>query len=149
MPRMEWNLHVDRSPEDVYAYLADFSKHGEWSPKPFSIEPISGGPTAVGSTFASVGWIPGDKDHANTVEVTAADPGKVLTFVAHDKGGDFTNSFELSTEGSGTQVHRIMDMPPPTGAMKLVMPMARAFIVKPAVQKGLDLLKTNLESAAS
>ena len=54
-----FTITIDRTPEDVFDYLADVSRHAEWSPKPYRVEGTSG-PVKVGDTFASIGTIPGD-----------------------------------------------------------------------------------------
>jgi len=53
-----WNVDVQRSAEETFAYLLDVSKHGEWSPKPFTVEGLSAGPVTQGATFTSYGVIP-------------------------------------------------------------------------------------------
>jgi len=40
------------------------------------VDLVSGEPGAVGARYRSVGVIPGDKDHANDVEITEVVPGK-------------------------------------------------------------------------
>jgi hypothetical protein len=39
MSAWTWTATVNRRPEVVFAYLTDMSRHGEWSPRPYSIEP--------------------------------------------------------------------------------------------------------------
>lgn len=145
--KLEWTARIDRSPADVYAYLADFSKHKEWSPKPLEIKALTEGPTMVGSKFHSSGWIPGKPHNENDVEVTAADPGKRLTFNAIEKGQTFVNDWVLTTEGSGTKVGRTLVTPEMKGALKVFFPVIASAVVKPAGRKNMEMLKANLESA--
>jgi uncharacterized protein YndB with AHSA1/START domain len=147
---LQWTLQIDRSPADVYAYLADFTKHPEWSPKPYSVEILTDGPIGVGTKLRSKGELPGSKKaHDNEVTVTAADPGKKLAFTAVEDGQTFVNTFDLTANAAGTQLVRTLEFPEMKGALKLAFPMVKALVVKPAVQKGLNMLKANLESGAS
>src|SRR6185436_14917050 len=45
----------------VWALVSDLDTHASWSPKPYTVEWLSGEPNQVGSRFRSVGWVPGDK----------------------------------------------------------------------------------------
>ena len=54
----------------VWALVSDLGTHASWSPKPYTVEWLSGEPNQVGSRFRSVGWVPGDKHHVNEGEIT-------------------------------------------------------------------------------
>lgn len=146
--KFEWTIQIDRSPADVYEYLADFSKHHEWSPKPLEIQALTEGPTRVGSRFHSSGWIPRKPHNENEVEVTAADPGQHLTFDAVEKGETFVNDYALTASDGGTRVDRSLTTPELKGAMKFVFPVIGAVLVKPGGTKNMEMLKANLESGS-
>jgi uncharacterized protein YndB with AHSA1/START domain len=143
-----WTVTVHRSPEVVFAYLTDMSRHGEWSPKPYRIEPVGGdGAATVGARFRSVGWIPGDKQHENDVEITRVDPPTRFGFTAYEKGQPFTHDFVLTPAAEGTRVERTVDSPEPTGFLRVVYPLVWALVIKPAVQKDLDSFRARCEAA--
>lgn len=135
---------IDRTPEVVFAYLADVGKHAEWSPKPFRVEGHTG-PVKAGDTFTSIGAIPGDKNHRNDVTVTDCVPPQRLVLDSQEKGEHFVNTFELVAEGSGTKLTRTMETPPPPFPLSVVFPLIMAAVIRPDVQKGLSKLKENLE----
>lgn len=137
---------VARPPAEVFGYLTDVSRHAEWSPKPFRVEGVDG-PVTKGSTFTSYGWVPRDSDHKNEVEVTECDPPSRLVLRSTEGDQYFLNTFEVSAEGAGAKVVRTMDMPSPGGVIGAVMPLFIAGFIKPAVQKGMNMLKANLEKA--
>lgn len=137
---------IDRSPEDVFDYIADVSRHAEWSPKPFRVEG-STGPVKVGDTFASVGAIPGDKNHRNEVTVTECSPPRRLVLDSLEKNEHFINTFELEPQGSGTRLTRTMDAPRPPFPVSVLFPLIMAAFIRPDVQKGLRNLKAKLESS--
>ena len=52
---IERQITINASLEKVFAYLADFTRHGEWAAHPLRIEQASQGPVGVGTSFTSVG----------------------------------------------------------------------------------------------
>jgi|SwirhisoilCB2_FD_contig_51_13848045_length_506_multi_2_in_0_out_0_1 uncharacterized protein YndB with AHSA1/START domain len=140
------SVSINKSPAEVFAYLSDVSKHAEWSPKPYRVEGTSG-PVQTGDTFASVGTIPGDKNHRNEVTVTECSPPNRLVLDSAEKGQHFINTFELTPEGAGTLLTRSMDTPKPPFPLSLVFPLILSAVIKPDVQKGLNNLKANLEKS--
>jgi uncharacterized protein YndB with AHSA1/START domain len=136
---------VDRPAEEVFDYLADVTRHAEWSPKPYRVEGLTG-PVAVGTTFTSYGWIPGDKEHRNDVTVTALDRPHHLVLTSAEKGEQFVNTFTLTRRGDATEVERVMDMPRPGGVTGLLFPVLVPTFLRPAVAKGLRMLKARLEA---
>jgi hypothetical protein len=77
--------------------------------------------------------------------VTANEPPSRFELTATDDSGEWMNRYELSPEGSGTVVTKTMVGPPPKGVGKVVFPVVFAVLVRPGVQKGLDLLKAKVE----
>jgi len=135
---------INRPPDVVFDYIADVSKHSEWSPKPFRAEGTSG-PVKTGDTFSSVGTIPGDKNHRNEVTVTECSPPRRLVLDSLEKDEHFINTFELAADGAGTRVTRIVDAPKPGFPLSVVFPLIMAGFVRPDVNKGLSNLKGILE----
>jgi uncharacterized protein YndB with AHSA1/START domain len=141
---MTWTTSIARPPDIVFAYLADVTKHGEWSPKPYRVEGASGLVT-TGDTFTSIGTMPYEKNHRNDVTVTECSPPSRLRLDAEEKGEHFINTFELRAEGGSTVLTRTMDVPKPGGLAGAAFPIIKALFIKPDVQKGLDKLKVILE----
>jgi uncharacterized protein YndB with AHSA1/START domain len=139
-----FDVTIDRAPEVVFDYIADVSKHSEWSPKPYRVEG-STGPVKAGDAFTSIGVIPGDRNHRNDVTVTECTPPRRLVLDSVEKGQHFINTFELTAEGSGTRVTRTVDAPRPPFPISVVFPLIMVAFVKPDVQKGLRTLKATLE----
>lgn len=146
-----WTTHIDRGPEDVFAYLSDIETHHEWSPKTYRAEKTSDGPIGVGTTYKTWGWLPGKPEHENHVTIMAYDPGKRFAFNALDPSGPVTipSDFVLSAEAGGTRVDRTMTMPKPNGFQGVIWPVLFPMLVKPAIQKNLNMLKGKLEEHAA
>jgi uncharacterized protein YndB with AHSA1/START domain len=86
-----WSIHVDRSPQEVFDYLADLGRAAEWSPKTYRIEGLADGPVHEGTTFTSYGWVPKDADHRNDVEITEFVSPSRLRMVSRERGGETVN----------------------------------------------------------
>src|ERR1041385_2767846 len=140
-----WTVTINRPPSVVFDYLADITKHAEWSPKPYRVEGASG-PIAAGDRFTSIGSMPGDKNHRNDVTVTACSSPSRLVLDAEERGEHFISTFDLQARESGTLLTRTMDAPKPSGLLAIVFPLIMAVVLRPDVQKGLDNLKSILES---
>lgn len=140
------SVDINRPPDAVFDYLADVTKHGEWSPKPLRIEGIEPGAVKPGDTFTSYGVIPGDKKHRNDVTVTEVTAPSRLVLESADKGATFVNTFTLQAAGAGTTVTRTMDMPSPPFPVSVLFPLIKAGVIQPDVRKGLQKLKGNLEA---
>jgi uncharacterized protein YndB with AHSA1/START domain len=137
---------VDRKPEEVFSYLADVSRHAEWSPKAWRAEGLTGGPLAVGSKWVSYGVIPGDPERRNDVEVTEYQAPSRLVFVSQDqKEGEFMSTFVLTPADGGTRVERTLDMPKPGGFMGLLFPVLKPTYLRPYLQKSMNLFKQRAE----
>lgn len=139
-----FTVTIDRAPDVVFDYIADVSKHAEWSPKPYRVEGTAG-PVKVGDTFTSIGTIPGDKNHRNEVTVTECAAPRRLVLDSEEKGEHFINTFELVAEGSGTRLTRTIDAPQPPFPLSVLFPLIMVAFIKPDVNKGLRNLKSNLE----
>jgi uncharacterized protein YndB with AHSA1/START domain len=99
-------IHIEASPEKVYAMISDVTRMGEWSPETHTCEWIEGatGP-AVGARFKGSNKR-GILRWSTKPTVTVADPGKEFafdvgkdtrwsyTFAPKDGGTDLTESFE-------------------------------------------------------
>ena len=133
MPTLITSVVVQRPPQEVFDYLTDVSRHGEWSPKPYRVEGEPGTLTK-GTKFSSVGYIPGDKEHCNEVEVTECDPPSRVTWETNEKEGHFVNTFVLTTEGMETKVERTFVIPKPKGVMAALFPVFLPLYVKPQVE---------------
>ena len=146
--KAQLSVDVKRTPDEVFAYLADVRRHAEWSPKAYRVEGIEG-PIEMGSTFTSYGWVPKDADHRNDVEVTVFEPSRRIQFTAREKGESFLNTYELrAAVGGGTRIDRTVDMPTPDGAAGMFFPLILGGFIKPATNKGMKMLKAKLESGA-
>ncbi|MEO8330194.1 MAG: SRPBCC family protein [Candidatus Nanopelagicales bacterium] len=141
-----WTIETEVSPEVAFEYLSDVGRHAEWSPKPYRVDPVPELPLQQGVAYQSYGAVPGDKDHANQVEVTLVDAPHRLVLTCSDKGEQYVHQFDIASFGGGSRITRTVEAPRPTGFVRLIFPLIFAMFINPEVSKGMKMLKANLTS---
>ncbi len=141
-----FSVTIQSPPETVWPWIAQLDKHAEWSPKPYRVELVSGEPNTVGSRYRSVGWVPGDKNHANDVEITDVITNSRFALLAHEASGTFENTYDLRPSGSGTEVTFHLVFPQMQGVAAFLLPVLFPLTAKPDNRKRLALLKTKVEA---
>src|SRR4029079_15929969 len=63
-------VEIAKSPQEVFAYLDDLSRHGEWQTQIESVEVLTDGPTRVGSRAIDTRRVPGGRQKI-TYAITA------------------------------------------------------------------------------
>ena len=142
-------IEIARSPEDVFAYIDQVTRHPEWQESLVSARLVTEGPLRVGSKIAEVRKV-GPREQAASYEITERDPPRTFAFRGLDgpirpsgKGlvepvGDGSSSrvtFELELTG-----HGLMG--------KALLGLARSQAAK-QVPKDQQRLKEQLESGAA
>ena len=145
----EVTVTIDAPPERVWPWVADLGKHGEWSPKPYSVEWIEGEPNAVGSRYRSVGEIPNDKHHVNEGEIVESHPTDRFVLHAHDKEGDYANTFTLKPAGSSTEVTILLEFEKMHGMAAMMVPIIFPLVGKKDMRDRMAMLKQKVEAASS
>jgi uncharacterized membrane protein len=72
-------VEIAKSPQEVFAYLDDLSRHGEWQRQIESVEVLTEGPTRVGSRAVDTRRTPGGRQRI-TYEITEHDPPRRAVF---------------------------------------------------------------------
>ena len=130
----------------VWPWVSDITKHSQWSPKPYSVELVSGISGTVGSKYRSIGFVPpAEKNHQNDVVLTEIVPNTKVVFTAHDSNGYFLNTFKLETVGSGTLVTFQHDFPKMKGVARILLPILLPLTGKKDATIRLGLLKARAE----
>jgi uncharacterized protein YndB with AHSA1/START domain len=139
------SIEIERSPEDVFAYLDQLERHGEWQSGIDETRVETEGPTRVGSRAVDTRKVPGGP-RAVTYEVTEHDPPRKVAFRGVD--GPVrpvgTVTVEPVGDGSRTRVSLALDFQG-HGLGKLFAPFARRQAAK-EVPQDQARLKERLES---
>jgi uncharacterized protein YndB with AHSA1/START domain len=134
---------ISATPAAVFAYVADLTKHGEWSANPLTVAAVSTSPAMVGNHYRSTAVVRGI---TFTAELTVTDyqaPTR-FAFDGHDSTGKFSHRFTFTPVGSGTKVTRRIDftLSPRQWLMFWVLYFP---VRRPALHQALRLLKRRLE----
>jgi uncharacterized membrane protein len=73
------SIEINRSPQDVFAYLDDLGKHGEWQEQIVSTHVETDGPTRVGTRATDKRRLPGGTRDI-TYEITEHNPPRKTSF---------------------------------------------------------------------
>ena len=141
------SIEITRSPSDVFAYLDDLSRHGEWQEQIVSAEPLGDGPTRVGTRSTEQRRM-GRRVQEVTYEVTEHDPPRAVAFRGVDGPVRVVGraTIEPVGDGSNSRVSLVLDFEG-HGIGKLLAPLARSQARK-QVPKDQQRLKERLESGA-
>jgi uncharacterized membrane protein len=141
------SIEIARRPDDVFAYLDDLARHGEWQEQLISAQKLGDGPTQVGTKSTEKRRM-GKREMTTTYEVTEHDPPRVFAF--HGIDGPVRAIGRATVEplagGSSSRVSLVLDFEG-HGFGKLLVPLARSQSRK-QVPKDQQRLKERLESAA-
>jgi uncharacterized membrane protein len=72
-------VEIAKSPQEVFAYLDDLARHGEWQTQIESVELLTDGPTRVGTRAVDTRRVPGGRQKI-TYEITEHDPPRKAAF---------------------------------------------------------------------
>jgi uncharacterized membrane protein len=139
------SIEIARSQADVFAYLADLARHGEWQDSITSVRVGTEGPTRVGTRATEVRKM-GNREQSVTYEITEHDPPRMFAFRGVDGPLRVAGRaiVEPVGDGTGSQVVLELDFEPHGLVGRLVAPMARKQAAK-EVPRTQQKLKSLLE----
>jgi uncharacterized membrane protein len=146
MAHIATSVEIARSPEDVFAYVADLPRHPEWQDGLVSVTVETDGPSRVGTRVIHRRKL-GPKTVATTSEITAYDPPRVLGFRGIDGPIRGEGSQRVEPVGDGSRVLFEMELEG-YGLGKLMLPMARRQAAR-QVAASHQKLKRILEGAVA
>jgi uncharacterized protein YndB with AHSA1/START domain len=142
-----FDVTIQAPPEKVWALVADIGTHASWSPKDYSMRWIAGEPNDIGSTFHSIGSIPGNRHNENDVEITERVEPTRFAFRATDPQGVFFNEWDLQPVGDdATKVTLTLTFPKLHGMPAVMAPILFPLVGKADLRKRMLLLKQAVET---
>jgi uncharacterized membrane protein len=140
------SIEIDRRPEDVFAYLDDVERHGEWQEQIVRVERQDDGSLRIGSRVKETRRVPGG-DRSMTYEVTQHDPPRQSSFRVLDGPvrADGTISIEPIGDGSRSRVTFTIEFKGHGLAGRVLLPVARTQARK-QIPKDQARMKKLLES---
>lgn len=138
---------VNADLQTAFDYVADLTKHPEWSGGELKIEAVSSEPIRVGKEYVSKGEVAIQKDRLNRLRVTEFEPPYKFGFAANDPDfGDVFHTFTFVEKEGKTQITRVMklNLNPfmAFGFTLFIYPL----VGSPSMKKAFHNLKTKLEN---
>jgi hypothetical protein len=139
------SIEIARGPDDVFAYLDDLGRHGEWQAQIVSAQKHGDGPTQVGTKSTEKRRM-GGREQSITYEVTEHDPPRTFGFHGVDGPVRVVGRVTIDPigDGSSSRVSLVLDFEG-HGFGKALVPLARSQTRK-QVPKDQQRLKERLES---
>ncbi|MFI5932110.1 SRPBCC family protein [Actinoplanes sp. NPDC051494] len=153
------DIHVNATPDDVYAVVSDLPRCGEWSSECTGGSWVDGTPATVGAVFRGenlrtddvVSWAPVVRGTWRTEsEIIAAEPGRAIRWAVRDSTGraqDSVWSYEIEpADGGSLLVHHFRMGTPTEGIGKITAGMSpaeyRRFVTEWGEKVAADLRET-------
>jgi uncharacterized protein YndB with AHSA1/START domain len=140
------SIEINRRPEDVFAYLDDVKRHGEWQGQIVDVQPEGDQPMGVGKRVRETRRVPGG-DRSMTYEITEHDPPRQSSFRVLD--GPIravgTVSVEPIGDGSRSRLTFTLDFQGHGLGGKVLLPLAKSQARK-QITKDQAKMKELLES---
>jgi uncharacterized membrane protein len=143
MAPIRHSVEIACSPQDVFAYIDDLSRHGEWQEQIREVHVLTEGPTRVGSRARDKRKVPGGVRDI-TYEITAHDPPRSASFRGIDGPIRPVGTVSVVPVDGGSRVTLDLDFEG-RGVGKLLLPLVRSQARKD-VPLSQQRLKERLES---
>jgi uncharacterized membrane protein len=102
-------VEIARSPEDVFAYLDELTRHSEWQQSLLSVRVETEGPTKVG-TRARERRKAGGREQETTYEITEHDPPRSFAFRGIDGPIRPVGKGRIEPLDDGTRSRLVLDL---------------------------------------
>jgi uncharacterized membrane protein len=141
------SIEIDRRPEEVFAYVDDLGRHGEWQDEILSTKVETDGPVGVGTQVQERRRLGGREMDAN-YEITEHDPPRRTAFRGTTGSVRPVGAVNVEPVGDGSTSRVIFEFDlVGYGMGKLIAPMARRQSVQ-IIEANQQKLKERLESGA-
>ena len=137
------SVEIARSPEEIFAYIDQLDRHGEWQDSIVSAKVDTDGPIRVGTRATEVRKVPGGTREIS-YEITAHDPPRTASFRGINGPVRPVGTVTVEPAGSGSRVTLELDFEG-HGIGKLLLPLVRRDAQK-HVPGDQQRLKERLES---
>ena len=117
MKRFEDRISVNAPAGRVFAYVAEFTRHGEWAGHGLEVTKSGDGAVAVGTTFSTTAEQFGTQREQSTI--TELTPDKTFAWDSTGALGRAHHWFSLSDEGDSTTLSKGAEMVDPSFLAKV------------------------------
>lgn len=134
-------IHINRSADEVYAYLSDLEHTPEWNWAITETRKTTRGPITVGTRYRQTRRVP--QPATETLEIIALEPNRRIEIEGTLAQFSAQLSYQIVEKETGTELTNTVNLEP-RGALRLVAPVLSGRIER-AVGDNLDELKKRLE----
>ena len=143
--KANYSVFINATPEDVFAYVSDLSKHGEWADDPLEITAADEADIAVGKRYRSTVEFRG-KTVIGEQTVTEYEPSRRFAFHVEDSTSKHDHTFTFTPQDEGTLMERTAIGQWSFGTWLLAATIGGLLIGKPAMKSAFAKLKERLEA---
>jgi uncharacterized membrane protein len=115
--RYEDRISIEAPASQVYDYVADLTRHGEWGGHGLEVTKTTEGPAAVGSVFSTTAKQFGTQREQSTV--TELSPGSAFAWESKGALGLARHRFSVAGDGGSTTLTKSAEIVEPTFLAKL------------------------------
>lgn len=133
---------IERTPEEVFAFVTDLDNLATWLPRVTRAEPLSQGPLSVGSRYRETRLAKG-RESTVEMEVKEFEPPRTYSTGFAAGGYEATYSYSFEPEDSGTRA-RLAFKITGQGLQALMAPIV-SYAIKRQDNKQLKRLKAAVE----
>ena len=146
MKRFEDQISIHAPAGRVFAYVADFTRHGEWGGHGLEVTKSGDGPVAVGTTFSTTAKQFGTQREQSTI--TEITPDKSFAWDSTGALGRAHHWFSLSDGGDSTTLSKGAQMIDPSFLAKVTSWKLSKDIPK-GIHSDLANIKARLEAPSA
>ena len=139
MKRYEDRISIEAPASQVYDYVADLTRHGEWGGHGLEVTKTTEGPAAVGSVFSTTAKQFGTQREQSTITELA--PGSAFAWESTGALGRARHRFSLSGDGGSTTLTKSAEIVEPTFLAKLT-----SWKLSKGIPKGLHSDLANIKA---
>lgn len=138
------SIELQAPPDQVFAYLADFTRHAEWSSNVGSIELKSGTVGQVGAVYEAHEDVP--RPVVSFARITALRAPNLIEWESTDYKVFRTNwTFEIEPLGTGSRLTQSVTFHPLNLFANVILYVFRVPVVEKENRASLERIKTHLE----
>jgi uncharacterized membrane protein len=143
MKRWEEKVAIEAPADKVFAYVSDFTRHGDWAEHGLQVSRVGDGPVIAGTKFSTTAKQFGTQREESTVtEVTSP---RMFAWDSVGALGRIHHWFALQDEGASTVLTKGAEIVDPKFLAKLTMFKISKELPK-ALRSDLAKIKTSVES---
>jgi uncharacterized protein YndB with AHSA1/START domain len=142
MTTKTYSTHIDASPETVFDYVTDVTRHPEWAHEKIEIEREAGSANEAGAAFAYTVHFMGTTKGILTVKESVR-PSRFV-YECDDPSGHYRWTFEIAPEDGGTRLTHRVEFLRESLRVKVMKPVMLPTVGKRMVNGGLANIARNL-----